>query len=738
MTVTSGGAAAVTVTGGGRCARRSVAVADASDLAADGCLDVVGRPGAAAMTGERDGRDTAGITTRLVLAYVRRHGGEQAVHDVLALAGVPHTQAELEDERTWSTYETKVALFTAADAVLGDPDVGRHVGEALLDEQVGAALRLVIGALGSPQQVLRSVAKAQVKFSASATMHARDVGRGHGTVAYRLHPPRAPSRYDCDYTRGLLTQVTVLFGLPPARIEHRECQVAGADACVFEMAWNPRRRLGGRRAVDPAATFELAALREQVVDLQRTVADLVSSDDLDEVLGRIATRASAAVRAQRYLLAVDLPSEDAPRVIGDGFDPARAAELGRRLLAGADEVAGPERLTAEVTAAGVRYGWLAAELPEGEGFLPAEQDQLDAYAGLAATALTRARALADARARGARAEALLELAHGLAQEHTELGAARRVAEAIPTVVGAERSALLLWDETAACLRATAVHGFGDKTEALLALTVDVDDTPLVAEALRDWRPRVLAATDDDPWIRTTLTLFDAEVALAAPITVHGTYLGAVYACWTRRTGAPVGDEGTRRALSSLADQAGTAISGLRLLAEARHAATHDALTGLANRVLFASHLDQAIAGGVASRASADAVCFIDLDAFKGVNDRHGHAVGDELLVAVAARIRATVRAGDVVARLSGDEFGVLLRRLRTRQDAEVVAAALVDALAEPFALRTTEVRIGGSVGVAFVADGADAEDLLRRADEAMYAAKAERGTYRLAFDGCRT
>ena len=689
------------------------------------------------MSGAGDGRDTAGITTRLIVAYVRRHGGDAAVQQVLARANVPHDLAALEDERTWSSYETKIALFAAADEVLDDPDVGRHVGESLLQEQVGAALRLVIGALGSPQQVLRSIAKTNVKFSASAVMRALDAGSGFGRVSYRLHPPRRPSRYDCAYTSGLLTQVTVLFGLPPARLDHPVCQVTGADACVYELSWNPRRRWWSRRATDPASTFELAALREQLVDLQRTVSDLVSSDDLDEVLGRIATRSSAAVRAQRHLLAVELPGEREPRVIGEGFDADRATRLGHRLLAGDEHRPSSARLTAEVAAAGVRYGWLAAELPQGEGFLPAEQVQFDAYAGLAATALTRARALADARARGARAEALVGLAHGLAQEATELGAARRVVEAIPTVVGADRAALLLWDPAAGCLRVSAVHGFGDQSGALLTLTVSADDTPLVAEARREWRQRVLAVTDDDPWIRGTLAQIGAEVVVASPITVHGNYLGAVYACWTQATGAPVDDEGMRRALASMADHAGTTIAGLRLLAEARHAATHDALTGLANRVLFARHLERAIAASPRG-VTPDAVCFVDLDDFKVVNDRYGHAVGDELLVAVAERIRTVVRAGDEVARLSGDEFGVLLRRLRAPGDAEVVAASLVRALAEPFVLRTGEVRIGGSIGVAFVTDGDDAVDLLRRADEAMYAAKVERGTYRVAFDGCRT
>ena len=678
-------------------------------------------------------RDTAGITTRLILAHVRTQGADAAVADVLAMAAVPHTLEELEDERTWSSYATKTALFEAAATVLNDPAVGFHIGQGLLGHQIGGALRLVIGALGSPRQVLRSIAKANAKFASSSSMHCLDVGAERGTVIRTLHPPCEPSRYDCDYTRGLLTQVSVLFGLPPAAIEHPECQVTGAAECVYVVSW--QRRSFRRRRVDPATTFELAALREQVVDLQRTVADLVSTEDLDEVLRRIATRASAAVRAQRYLLAVQFPDERAPRVIGDGYPEALAQDLGRRLLADERTRSDSRRLTAEVAAGGVVYGWLAAELPSGEGFLPSEQAQFDAYAGMAATALTRARALADARLRGQRAEALLDLAHGLAQETTEVGAAERVVAAAPNVVDADRSALLLWDEATDSLRATAVHGFGAASEDLLAVTVTPADTPMLRESMQDFRTRILSASDDDPWIRGTLAAFGVPLVIAAPIVVHGAYHGAVYAGWSDPDRQRIDDD-AQRTLASLADQAGTALAGLRLLSEAQHAASHDALTGLPNRVLFSKHLDQAITVERREHAGA-ALCFVDLDGFKAVNDEFGHAAGDELLTAVAARLTAHVRDADMVARISGDEFGVLLHGLDRAEDAERVGATLVRCLGEPFALASGVVTIGGSIGIAFAEQAVDAEGLLRQADDAMYAAKTERGTFRVAGDGTR-
>ncbi|MEX0836545.1 MAG: GGDEF domain-containing protein, partial [Nitriliruptor sp.] len=185
-------------------------------------------------------------------------------------------------------------------------------------------------------------------------------------------------------------------------------------------------------------------------------------------------------------------------------------------------------------------------------------------------------------------------------------------------------------------------------------------------------------------------------------------------------------------LAGLGDQASTAISAARSLGDARYQARHDALTGLANRVLFAEAIEQALAD---ARRGGDhpVVCFIDLDGFKAVNDAHGHAAGDDLLVQVGQRITACVREIDVVARLSGDEFGVLLRRVERAADAGGVAAKLVDVLRRPFVAGGHEVTIGASIGLAAApVDGATSDELLSAADDAMYRAKEHRGTYRSA------
>ncbi len=152
-------------------------------------------------------------------------------------------------------------------------------------------------------------------------------------------------------------------------------------------------------------------------------------------------------------------------------------------------------------------------------------------------------------------------------------------------------------------------------------------------------------------------------------------------------------------------------------------AHHDALTGLPNRKAFGDHLQRAIDG--AEHAAAQlAVLYVDLDHFKAVNDSLGHAAGDELLVAVAQRMRSALRGSDLLARLGGDEFTVLLPGLEQPGDALTVAAKLHRALQPPFEHAEHPIHASASIGIAlYPRDGRDAMLLLRHADLAMYEAK---------------
>jgi diguanylate cyclase (GGDEF)-like protein len=152
----------------------------------------------------------------------------------------------------------------------------------------------------------------------------------------------------------------------------------------------------------------------------------------------------------------------------------------------------------------------------------------------------------------------------------------------------------------------------------------------------------------------------------------------------------------------------------------RHQATHDALTGLPNRRLFQSRLEQAV-----HRARVDqtlvAVLFLDIDGFKQINDTHGHDAGDALLREFGRRFAGRVRAADMIARFGGDEFVLLIAGLAVPSDVARILEQVRAILTEPFQLAGERVEVTASIGFAmYPFDALDGASLLRRADQAMY------------------
>lgn len=155
----------------------------------------------------------------------------------------------------------------------------------------------------------------------------------------------------------------------------------------------------------------------------------------------------------------------------------------------------------------------------------------------------------------------------------------------------------------------------------------------------------------------------------------------------------------------------------------QHLAHYDALTDLPNRSLLNDHIDMTIAGSRRTYAKF-AVLFLDLDRFKFVNDQMGHHVGDNLLQAVAERLKECVRESDTVARLGGDEFVILISNIHEAQDAALVAQKVIDVIGKPFELPNYEAHIGTSIGISLYPEhGEDKFTLLKHADAAMYLAK---------------
>ena len=677
-------------------------------------------------------RETAGVTIRLIVEFVRARFGDPALLRVLELAGETRPLDVLEDERVWSTYDQKIALFAAAAQVTGRPDIARAIGETVLRSSVATTLRMALGLLGSPGTLLRAIPRANAKFSTAGKMWSEDVTATSATLHYRLGDGFALSHFDCDYTAGLLTQVPALFDLPPAVVEHSECQVKGATECVYKLRWHRRSRLPKlRRRQSVAADTLLARLGQ----LQATLNDLVATDDVDEVLDTIAARAGTAVNAERFVLAVRLREGEAPRVRSDWFDPAESTRMTEGLLAGREvHLDGYRTLVADVRTSSRLYGRLAAFAAE--DFLDTEVHLLESYAGLAATALEATTARSEAEERRRTAETLLALASQLHRANTADEIAGAVAAAASTVVGANVASTLIFSEGSDTLRVAGSAGWPDDLVALLPLVrIRPHDTPELEGILSCPEiPKLFGDDCEDPFLRMLLQEFRtrriAVVALRGTNRVHGVLIAG----WLQGCEPPhIGDALLAR-LGALADQATNALDKAELLDRVRWQATSDALTGIANRRVLAERLEEIVV-----RPEIDvpaALLFIDLDGFKAVNDRLGHAAGDELLRTVAARLRRSVRTDDLVARLGGDEFTVLLDAVRGQEDALQIAEAIRADVAQPVLVLDQVVDLDCSIGIILIRPGIQsAGEVLHAADAAMYGAKRSGGGRCVLVDG---
>ena len=213
-----------------------------------------------------------------------------------------------------------------------------------------------------------------------------------------------------------------------------------------------------------------------------------------------------------------------------------------------------------------------------------------------------------------------------------------------------------------------------------------------------------------------------KAVMAIPVHENGEVVG----CLTVGTycGPREWDKPDQDILRAFAEHVSLALTDARTL-EAMNEAFHDSLTGLASRALFQARMDRAFTTAEQENAGV-AMLFVDLDRFKVVNDSLGHATGDQLLIAVAERIKSCLRSADMAARLGGDEFAVLLPLVEGLEEAVPVARRILEAMREPFELTGKEVFISCSVGVAHsLATGHNGQELMVSADLAMYQAKKQ-------------
>jgi diguanylate cyclase (GGDEF)-like protein/PAS domain S-box-containing protein/excisionase family DNA binding protein len=321
-------------------------------------------------------------------------------------------------------------------------------------------------------------------------------------------------------------------------------------------------------------------------------------------------------------------------------------------------------------------------------------------------------------ARASRQRAVTELARRAAVEGNAEQVLQLAVDAVQVLLGADSTAVVepRFDSEAVDILASRAWPEGrekegeSRPERLAALAAGA--TPGGLRVLRDalippeWQAHDVAAA--------TMTAIDGPRAGSSGylITLHG---------------APREfDHDELEFLDAVAQVVAARFARRRLEEEIRHHAMHDSLTGLPNRTLLLDRTRHALRRGV-RRQSMVAMLYIDLDRFKAINDSLGHEGGDEVLVAVAGRLRHTLRAGDTLARLGADEFAVLSEDIVNERDAVVGVERLIESLREPIVLNGRQVTVSASIGICLSrSTDLDAEALLRDADVAMYRAKERR------------
>ena len=659
----------------------------------------------------------------VLVRMLRRICGEDGLMELLRLSGSTRTVAYLDDLTNWISYDEAIALFAAAEQVTGDPQIARRVGEETIAQHSGTPVATLMRSLGSPDEIYRQVTQAGSKFTTASVLEALEVSPGRAVIRERAAEGFDRAVAHCDWAKGLLSQPTVLFGLPPAAVEESTCQARGDDACLYEITWDAGL---AEKTADPAEHVtvlesQLSAMTERLDSVYATATDLIADSDLDSVLVNIMERAATAVRAPRYLLALGTDEDSGIRCHHSGFDEAEALDLAQRLLETPLDRLPSTWLAADVSSHRRSYGRLVAM--SDSTFFPQERYLLELYARYAASALDGATALAEANQGHEQARALLELARSLAAATTSEEVTLSLADTTPAVVDCDRVSVWVYDEEAQELSCRATSGAGDPD--LYDLRVGPQDTHHLADLLADPQPGPLFfdRDADDEFVKALLGRFGGLAMIVAPIVARGEFLGALIVTVTSDAARLQPRRDLLDRLSGVVAQAATALHTGRLVDKVTHQARHDSLTGLANRAVFTERMERALAAAEDTGRPVG-LLFLDLDDFKSVNDQRGHHAGDELLRLVAERLLGTVRASDTVARLGGDEFAIVLAEMEDPDEVDVAAERVLRAFADPFAVAGAPLALGASVGQAvWPDDAAEVEALMRHADAAMYRAK---------------
>lgn len=338
-----------------------------------------------------------------------------------------------------------------------------------------------------------------------------------------------------------------------------------------------------------------------------------------------------------------------------------------------------------------------------------------------------------------RLESVLEITRDILRAPDLDFALESIARAVAEVFGFRYVTIVIAEDGSDVMLRRVMHGFAPETtlerknevvsrNAMLELLEKRFESAencfyLPAEAEADWErsiytgalPRDAPRTTPESWHeRDSLCLVLRDEA--------GSMIG--YLSPDAPLDGCIPDPGELHAMELFVNLMGLALAKARAQARLRHEATHDALTGLANRSFFQEQLNVALEHARSAPDRASAVLFFDLDDFKEINDTLGHLAGDEMLRVVANRLERSVRASDVVGRIGGDEFGVLLNDRADAAAVDATVARIQEALVAPAKIDERVVFITASVGITLLEEGDERiEDVLSRADAAMYHAK---------------
>jgi diguanylate cyclase (GGDEF)-like protein len=317
---------------------------------------------------------------------------------------------------------------------------------------------------------------------------------------------------------------------------------------------------------------------------------------------------------------------------------------------------------------------------------------------------------------------VIEMSHDLAATLDPKDVGHRLARHIALVSHADDCVLSTWDRAGDRVVTFGSHPI--ERGGALQPAYELSAFPATRRVLADLEPYIVRADDPEAdaaeveYLRT----IGHKTLVMLPLIVRGESIGIVELSSVRPDAFT--DRDVELALL-LVREAAVTFDNARLYDELRQLAYKDPLTGLANRSRLQDRVDHAL-DRIRGRSNTHAaVLFIDLDHFKHLNDRFGHAKGDRALRVIAERIRTIIRPGDTAGRLGGDEFAILLEDVETPETVAAVCERLLEGLAQPIDLGDAAPIVGLSIGFALSGpDGTTSEDLLRNADIAMYAAKA--------------